>query len=307
MNRALPAIVALLVASPAFSQSVNINFGTPGAGPSSTYAAAGIAGEWNTFEAMPAGERFPLVGLDGQPLAVDIRQIGGDFILSEDDPGTSGDDERLLDQMYWTFDNGPDLCLWIDNLENGDYEVLIYAMTPNDPTLISEVRVDNPPDEATVGGAWPGQHVEGITYHRFSQTVTSGEIGLHAGLPGDPIRSGINGIQITPATTGLGSSDPAPPAVTTLMRAYPNPARFDQTIELHISEGHRPGALDVVDVLGRLVWRQPLAAFAPGVHQVAWNGTDLTGRRVRASVYFARLPAAVGGEASRPVKLIRVE
>src|SRR5262249_52455469 len=85
-----------------------------------------------------------------------------------------------------------------DNLLAGTYQVTMYAMTPNDPTRMSRVRVDGATTgPVMVGGAWPGHHVEGVTYGRFTVTVgAGGTIGMHSGLAGANIQSGINGIQL---------------------------------------------------------------------------------------------------------------
>jgi len=189
----------LAACSAAQGQAFNIDFGNPGQAPASTYAAAGLPGFWNALTMLPNGSVLPLNGLDGQPGPVVIRNIGGTQLLVNDDPATSGDDAALLDDMLIGFNNPVDLCIFIDNLEPGDYEVLIYALTPSNAALISPTRVDfaNEP-ETFVGGAWTGSHSAGVSYSRFTVTVTTGRIGLHSGTPSGFFQSGINGIQIRP-------------------------------------------------------------------------------------------------------------
>lgn len=191
-------IVVAASALPAAAQSINIDFGTPGTIPAQTYAAAGRPGSWNTFESLPTNQRFPLVNLYGQPIGARIYNNGATAMLSANNPGTFGGDEALMDDMILSFNNPTDACIWVENLLSGTYQVLMYAMTPNDPTLFSRVRVDDgSPGPIMVGGAWPGSHVHGVTYARFTVAVSAGgTIGMHSGLAGANIQSGLNGIQL---------------------------------------------------------------------------------------------------------------
>jgi hypothetical protein len=182
----------------ACGQSINIDFGTPGTIPEHTYGAAARQGAWNSFESLPTNQRFPLVNLYGQPIGARIYNNGGTNMLSFNNAGTQGGDEALMDDMLLSFNNPVDACIWIENVLAGTYEVTTYAMTPNDPLRLSRVRVDfATPGPIMVGGAWPGMHVHGITHARHTVTVSQGgTIGLHSGLFGGNIQSGINGIQI---------------------------------------------------------------------------------------------------------------
>ena len=104
----------------------------------------------------------------------------------------------MMDDMLLSFNNPVDACIWVENLAGGTYEVTIYALTPNDPERLCRVRVDfASPGPIMVGGSWPGAHQPGVTYGRFTVTIAAGgTIGLHSGLFGGNIQSGINGIQI---------------------------------------------------------------------------------------------------------------
>src|SRR5207237_4531473 len=92
-------------------------------------------------------------------------------------------------------------CTWVERLRSGTYQVILYAMTPDDPTRLSRVRGDSgSPGPTMVGGAWPGGHVQGITYGSFTVSVLAdGTIGLHSGEAGANIQSGINGFQLVRA------------------------------------------------------------------------------------------------------------
>ena len=74
----------------------------------------------------------------------------------------------LMNDMLIGHNDPVDECLWIDHLIDDQYEVLIYAMTPDDPSRMCRVRVDNgSPGPTPVGGAWPGIHEAGVSYERF--------------------------------------------------------------------------------------------------------------------------------------------
>lgn len=307
---------------PAFAQSFNIALGPVGSAPSPTYAAAGLAGVWNDVGLTAFGTRVPLVGLDGLATDAELRQVGATSALHSDDPATTGDDEALVDSMVWSLCNPLDACYWIDGLENGSYVVTLYGLTPNAPAILSSVRVDDATPGATpIGGAWPGAHVEGVSYKSFVVDVVDGEIGLHSGVPGSGAQAGLNGIQIRPATAvDVGSSLP-PSRGTVRLAAFPNPASGAQIIEAvwgaagaALDPAGGVLSLEIVDVLGRVVWRERLPAFTGGRAALNWAGVRSGGEPAAPGVYFARLaaetesPGGVGSAAapeSTPLKLVR--
>lgn len=305
-------LVALLTfaASPLSAQSLNIDFGSGGTLPSAGYGAAGPIGAWNEIGVLPAGQRAPLVGLNGAPVTASIYMIGGTTLLTADDPGTTGNDGALVDDMLFGYNNPVDVCVWVENLEPGDYEVLIYALTPANPSLHHRVRVDfAAPGPMTIGGAWPGAHQQGVSYERFTLTVTNGRIGLHSGLYNGFIESGINGIQIIQAgssTSGVETPDGGRAAVT---RIWPNPAAGLQRFELVVPGG--PGArsdalLTLHDATGRLVWRRGLGGLA-GTTVMSWDGLGSDGRPVPAGVYFLGISTPGDtGPGTRRMKLLRI-
>jgi hypothetical protein len=191
-------VSALALAAPAFAQSVNCAFGPAGSAPPSTYGAIGWPGTWNSFSSLPTNVHFNLVGLNGQSIAAQIYNNGGTAILSSPAAGTTGGDAALFGNMFLSYNNPTDLCLWVGPLQGGNYQLIIYAMTPNDPTLLSRVRVDGgTPGPTMVGGSWPGQQAPGITYASFAITVpANGTIAFHSGLAGGNIQSGMNGFQL---------------------------------------------------------------------------------------------------------------
>ncbi len=199
MNCRLASIIVIAGASlPAAAQSFNIEWGSPETSPPASYAAEGLAGFWNTFDSMPSGVAMPLMGLDGGATLVTIRNIGFDVVESADIPGTSGGDEALLDDCFTSFNDPIDGCLFIDNIEPGEYMVIMYGLAPDDDLLKSRLRIDqNAEDPVLVGGAWSGAHESGITY--MAQMATVGldrNLDVHSGLLGGDIRSVLNGMQI---------------------------------------------------------------------------------------------------------------
>jgi hypothetical protein len=311
LRRGCSILYSLLTAflpATSLAQSINIDFGSGGTAPSASYAAAGLAGAWNEIAVYPSGERAPLVGLDGSPIAAEIYGIGGTALRIEDDPATSGDDAALVDDMLIGYNNPVDVCIWVEDLPNGQYVVLIYALTPSNASLLHRVRVDNAtPGPTMIGGAWPGAHQEELTYERFLVNVTNGYIGLHSGLyGGGPFESGINAIQIIANATGIDSPPSMDDATPRIERIYPNPGRGAQTFDLYLAPNARREALEIVDVTGRLVWRQPLAALAAGAHSIVWDGRDTAGRAVSPAVYFVRLPGAGEGWGGQQ-KIVRIE
>lgn len=300
LRLALTSTALAALASGASGQSFNIDFGSDGPAPSSAYGAAGEAGEWNVVPALSPGNRVPLVDVDGTPTGADIRQVGGSELIAFDDPATAGEDGALLDDMFISHNDPLDVCIWIDNIENGRYEVLTYALTPGDPDLESRVRVDFADQgPVMIGGAWPGSHVEGISYARHTVDVDDNEIGLHSGLPSGLVQSGINGIQISRIDlVGVGEATDLP--VGLLPNVYPNPFRTRVTIELRGTGGPGIHRLEVLDVTGRLV--RALAPIGGEVAAIVWDGRDAAGLRVPAGVYFVR---ALGNGTSETRKLVR--
>jgi hypothetical protein len=314
---AAAAAATLLAAAPAHGQAINIDFGDAATVPPPSYAAAGWAGVWNAIPVLPPGQRFDLVGLDGASIAAKIYGIGGTVMLVANDPATSGDDEKLLDDMFVGYNAPVDLCLWLEDLVDGEYEITTYALTPNDPTLLSPVRVDSgTPGPTNVGGAWAGAHAPGLTYARHVVTTLNGKIGLHSGTYGAGGQAGVNGLQIRPMFP-VGAGDVRIGAQhSRIVSAAPNPTRDAQaiTIELAVSDPE-VSAVEIVNIAGRVVWRSvfgpvPLPWRDPSFTlTLMWPGVDEAGRVVPAGLYFARLVGSNGasdaasGTAQRLVRL----
>lgn len=279
-------LALVVVSSPAAGQSFNVDFGTSGPVPSATYAGVGLAGVWNSVGVLPPGQRQNLVGLDGQATTARVYMIGGTQMLEADDHLTSGDDAALLDDMLIGYNNPTDVCLWVENLLNDEYEIVTYALTPSSPTLKSPVRVDfGSPGSIDVGGTWSGTHSEGLSYARHVVTITNGRIGFHSGTPSGYFQSGMNGFQIRPTSTT--AVNPGVTPRNAIRSVAPNPSAGHQRIDLDLATSGL-FTLEVLDVAGRLVWRHAMVSAA-GPHAVEWDGRDLGGSSVPAGIYLARL------------------
>jgi hypothetical protein len=208
MRRAIvPGVLAfVVVGGAAFAQSFNIDIGPADDCPAQDYAAGGWSGFWNCVRLehtspSPSPQPFDyfLRDVNGIPTNVRVHQYGAMEELSANDPTVGGNDARLLNDAVVTHSIPLKACLFFNNLPNGAYEVLTYAWMPNHPSTDQVVFHDFTPGVALVGGAWTGQHEEGVTYARHIVQVTNGFMGPHAGIPdfGDPIIGGaLNGIQL---------------------------------------------------------------------------------------------------------------
>ena len=201
MVTALPASV--------FGQAFNIDVGQPGGGPSAGYAGAGLPGVWNAipvdhmtpYMTGPHPDRFMLVDIFGNPTGVGLHQYGGADLTSLNDPSLTGNNALLMNDVLITHSATLETCTYLNGLEDGPYEVIVYAWMPNQPGVMQRVRFDFVPETEDVGGVWPGQHLEGVTYSKYIINVTNGFMGLHVGIPpggSTAIGAAWNGMQIRP-------------------------------------------------------------------------------------------------------------
>jgi hypothetical protein len=306
MRSACIGFAVLLAAGSAVAQSINVDFGSAGSPPLAAYGAQGLAGTWNEVGVLPPAQRVPLVDVTGAPSGIELYMIGGTALYESDDPATVGDDAALLDDMLIGYNDPVDVCVWFANVPAGEYEVILYGLTPSDPTLQHRLRVDYAVPGATMcGGAWAGLHLEGVSFVRFRVYTESGYVGLHSGLQGALITSGLNGVQLR-ANPPAGTEPPGIDASRSrVVNVFPNPASGPSAIEFTLGGADRDALLTVVDVAGHVVWRHTVGAFAPGRHAVAWDGRDARGGRAPAGVYFARLAATRAGDAAA-VRVVRV-
>lgn len=310
MSRALHCLFALtLSAGVAGAQSFNIDFGEVANGVPSTYAGAGQAGFWNSLPLAhtsaapgPCACDVMLVDVNGVQTSVGIHNFGGTAVVTENDPSVTGDDAVLMNDGLITHNVNVQTCLYLNGLENGTYEVISYAWTPNHPEVENEVKIDNAPGVFILTGPWSGQHEEGVTYALHTVEVTNGFMGPHAGLPfgeGDPVVGSVmNGIQLRKIDAV--SVPDVGEATRRLHRPAPSPFRSATTFTIVLAAPERIG-VGVYDAQGRFVTSLVDGLMAGGVQQVKWDGTNAAGRSVSAGVYFVRLTSSTGAETQKVV------
>ncbi len=89
---------------------------------------------------------------------------------------------------------------------------------------------------------------------------------------------------------GVGIENEVPARFFTLKANYPNPFRDETRIPFEIGvDGVDPIQLMVHDVRGRLVAVVADGYFAPGAHEVTWDGRDIAGQPVASGLYIYSL------------------
>jgi len=191
--------------APAVGQSINFSFSDNAfASPSASYSAAGLPGRWNVSPAEHLVTYGNFRKLDGSgATGVTLRNIGGLDMETVDNPQTTGDDEKLMDDYLVTYNPNLETCIFFNGLENGDYQVISYAWIPDQPTEDSYVTVDFADQGgAFVSGIWPGTQQEGMTYAVHTVTVTDGTLNMHSGIPpSETGKAALNGLQIRKIST----------------------------------------------------------------------------------------------------------
>lgn len=81
---------------------------------------------------------------------------------------------------------------------------------------------------------------------------------------------------------GVGSIAPR------LDRPSPNPFTATTRIQYEIPQGGALAEIAVYDLAGRMIRRLANGRWEAGIHEVAWDGTNSEGTKVRAGVYFLR-------------------
>ncbi|MEK6643584.1 MAG: hypothetical protein AABZ08_06710 [Planctomycetota bacterium] len=209
-----PVIAVMVLAGSAQGQSFNINIAPPGVVPPASYGGAGQPGVWNSVTTNSGVYTNGLLDINGTPTGVRFIQIGGFELRVGDDPGTSGADDALMDDCLVTYSPTLETCLYVRDIQIGIYEVIVYAMMPSRPDVMSYVSSNEEPGypHKVIGGGWPGYHKQGVTYSRHICYVDGGgtynQIQAHSGIvPGNPAADGAatNGFQIRllpPQATG---------------------------------------------------------------------------------------------------------
>jgi hypothetical protein len=154
-------VAGLALAATAPGQQINIDIGSAAGTPSAAYGShAGSPGVWN---AVPHDAvDFPLVDVNGAATAATIT-ISGGSAFAFDHPGTSGDDQALMDDG--TRSAGVQ-TVTITNAFAGNFYA--YAWSPDSAATFTNVSVPllGGPG-ADLGGTWPGGQAWQTTYELF--------------------------------------------------------------------------------------------------------------------------------------------
>lgn len=207
----LSTMIAAALCHAAAAQSFNIDIGL-GAAPADTYAAAGLPGHWMKLPGTQGEIVFNLVDIDGNVTNARMSQFGGTETLTVKDRDLTGDDATLMNDFLIThtiIEN----CLFFNDMEEGEYEVIIYARMPAQPKILAVTNCDQEPGNPhlLVGGEWPGQHEEGVSFAVHDAIVTAnGQLYMHSGVPAGgslEIGAALNAVQIRKLEAVVGDTN----------------------------------------------------------------------------------------------------
>jgi hypothetical protein len=196
----IPPIARILLATLSLcalaqAQSFNVDVGPNGLYPlpSNGYGAgAQQPGVWIASNGIAP---TPLHSIDGAATSASVTYVTflGSFMPWEYDiPGSSGDDELLMDDRIRALTSlGSIMDIVISGLWSGDYEVYTYAFS----SYGTSVTVFGSPDPLVFlgTGTFPGMQVQNLTYAKHRVAVTNGVITIEID---SGIESMLNGFQL---------------------------------------------------------------------------------------------------------------
>lgn len=196
---ALGLLTAGAMSLAALGQSVNIDFNDAAGTPADDYAAAGLAGFWNTVIS-DDGVVTPLLGLDGLPTGASVVHDGAGYQIT-DQQTTEGNDAALLRDYLFSF--GPPMTLDFSGLEVGTYDIYTYTYFHDENSRPFEVWVND--DRETVQeiiGRFDQGFVAGRSHALHTVQVLDGTLAVTIGEGGDPL---VNGLQLVfvPGPSGI--------------------------------------------------------------------------------------------------------
>src|SRR5262249_23621519 len=162
------------------------------------------------------------------------------------------------------------------------------------------------------GGVWRMQDVSGGT--GVSQNSLTAEFGLGAATVADSVEvrwpsgfvqklSEVRGQQrIVLHESAVTGVDDLPPRDLWLSPPAPNPTRGAVRLQLEVASS-RHVRIEVVDPAGRLMRVIADREFAPGRHDLIWDGRDASGRSAPPGLYFVRAGPEPEGQLRRVVRL----
>lgn len=165
-------------------QSLNIDFGAEAGVPASDYAAAGLAGVWNSvhqpweFPPPDAVGPIALVNLAGQPTAATVTATNTLGTFDAQPTGPTGGDAALMNDGL--IGHSPDITqsILISGLQNGLYRVITYTWVWPAELFGMVAFVEGSSVFQSVGGPWPGALTVGVTHMVHIVEVKDGTIAL---------------------------------------------------------------------------------------------------------------------------------
>lgn len=199
-----------LSACAACGQSINIDFDDAppniGAGvPGILYgAAAAQPGVWNAIGTMFANTpSLALNSLSGAATPVTLTSLNINSIFGGAGNGApTGNDLLLLGDVLNLGSEGSNDSFTFNNLLNGSYKVFVYAMAPDSSQFFTNVNINasagtGMPGVQTVGGAYTGSFLAGITHAVFQNVaVSNGQMLINTDVPIGGGFGSLAGIQL---------------------------------------------------------------------------------------------------------------
>lgn len=177
MNKSLLLLATSCLAPFAGAQSLNVDFNWSGLGtvPTSSYAAAGLAGVWNDANVGPGSiSNLALLDLSGSATSAVLNAPGFGQNFSFTGPW-SGDDQALMEDLMGSGSITNQFQL--SGLLPGFYRVTLYGQSATG-NLTSTFAINNA--SQTTSGAWLGSHVLGSSYAEFTNvSVLSGSLAIN--------------------------------------------------------------------------------------------------------------------------------
>ncbi len=171
MKKTILIALATCLVPLAGAQSMNIDFNWTGVGtiPTSSYGAAGLAGNWNAPNVSPSTiVNFALFDLSGAATSaiLNVPSFGGSWAPTG--PWT-GNDSSLMEDSAGSGSNPAQIAL--SGLLPGNYDVIMYGMAASGN--VSCAFTINTVTQST-GGAWSGSHNLGGSYTAFNGVSVPG-------------------------------------------------------------------------------------------------------------------------------------
>jgi len=168
------------------------------------------------------------------------------------------------------------------------------TLVRGDNRILVKVRKSGAKFQFSLGVVNDGLQTQRTTYvlHYFDRALTKART-----IPDSTKRGLFGGRTLFGTFYHLGQSDPVATEVATvatqpnltLEQNSPNPFQGTTRISFNVPANRMALKLEIVDARGRVVQTVRNGNMNKGKHSVSWNGTDLSGHRLAAGVYFARL------------------